>query len=79
MLQPNLLKAAIVRAGLTQGEFAQKIGISQNTLTSRLSGETSFNIDEVDKTKDVLSIDNSEIIAIFFDSNSLNRENREEA
>lgn len=79
MIQPNLLKAAIVRAGLTQGEFAQKIGISQNTLTSRLSGETSFNIDEVDKTKDVLSIDNSEIIAIFFDSNSLNRENREEA
>lgn len=79
MLQPNLLKAAIVRAGLTQGEFAQKIGISQNTLTSRMAGETLFNIDEVDKAKDVLSIDNSEIIAIFFDSNSLNRENREEA
>lgn len=78
MLQPNLLKAAIVRAGLTQGEFAQKIGISQNTLTSRMAGETLFNIDEVDKAKDVLSIDNSEIIAIFFDSNSLNREIREE-
>lgn len=79
MLQPNLLKAAIVRAGLTQGEFAQKIGISQNTLTSRMAGETLFNIDEVDKAKDVLSIDNSEIIAIFFDNNSLNRENGEEA
>lgn len=78
MLQPNLLKAAIVRAGLTQGEFARKIGISLNTMTSRMSGETSFSIDEVDLTKNVLSIDNSEIIAIFFDGNSLNRENGEE-
>lgn len=78
MLQPNLLKAAIVRAGLTQGEFARKIGISLNTMTSRMSGETSFSIDEVDRTKNVLSIDNSEIIAIFFDGNSLNREIGEE-
>ena len=74
MFQPNLLKAAIVRAGFTQGEFAQKIGISQNTLYSRMSGETSFSIDEVDKTKRILSIDNSELLAIFFNDDSLNRE-----
>lgn len=74
MLKPNLLRAAIVRAGLTQGEFAKGIGISYNTLTSRLTGETSFSIDEVDKAKGILSIDNSEIIAIFFDDMSLNRE-----
>lgn len=79
MLQPNLLKAAIVRAGLTQGEFAKRIGISNNTLTSRMSGETYFNIDEVDKAKEALSIDNSEIIAIFFNGNSLNRETRTDA
>lgn len=74
MFQPNLLKAAIVRAGFTQGEFAQKIGISQNTLYSRMSGETSFSIDEVDKAKRILSIDNSELLAIFFNDDSLNRE-----
>jgi len=74
MFQPNLLKAAIVRAGFTQGEFAQKIGISQNTLYSRMSGETSFGIDEVDKAKKILSIDNSELLAIFFNDDSLNRE-----
>ena len=74
MLKPNLLRAAIVRAGLTQGEFAKGIGISYNTLTSRLTGETSFSIDEVDKAKGILSIDNSEIIAIFFDDMSLNME-----
>lgn len=74
MFKPNLLKAAIVRAGFTQGEFAQKIGISSNTLTSRMAGETSFNIDEVDKAKKVLDMENSEIFAIFFNDNSLNRE-----
>lgn len=65
MFKPNLLKAAIVRAGFTQGEFAQKIGISQNTLYTRMSGETSFNIDEVDKARKILDMDNSEILAIF--------------
>lgn len=76
MFKPNLLKAAIVRAGFTQGEFAQKIGISQNTLYTRMSGETSFNIDEVDKARKILDMDNSEILAIFFDGNSLNRETK---
>lgn len=74
MLQPNLLKAAIIRAGYTQGEYANLIGISQNSLTSRLSGERQFTVDEVDKTKAVLGIDNSEICDIFFSGNSLNRE-----
>lgn len=77
MLKPNLLKAAIVRAGLTQGEFAKEIGISQNTLTSRMTCETPFNIDEVDRAREVLSIDNSEICAIFFNGKSLNRETTE--
>lgn len=74
MFKQNLLKAAIVRAGLTQGEFAKYIGISYNTLATRMAGETCFNIDEVNKAKEVLNMDNSEVIAIFFDDVSLNRE-----
>ena len=74
MLQPNLLRAAIVRSGYTQGEYAKLIGISRNSLTSRLNGERPFTIDEVDRTRAVLSIDNSEICDIFFASESLNRE-----
>lgn len=77
MLQPNLLRAAIIRAGYTQGEYARLIGISQNSLTSRLNGERPFTIDEVDRTRAVLSIDNSEICDIFFADNSLNRETKE--
>ncbi|MBO7675892.1 MAG: DUF739 family protein [Erysipelotrichaceae bacterium] len=66
MFQPNLLKAAIARAGLTQGEFARGIGISLNSMTSRMNKSVSFNIDEVDKAKQVLGIDNDEICRIFF-------------
>lgn len=74
MFHPNLLKAAIVRAGYTQGEFARKIGISHNSLTSRMNGDRPFTIDEVDRTRDVLGIDNAEICDIFFSTESLNRE-----
>ena len=77
MLQPNLLKAAIIRAGYTQGEYASLIGISQNSLSSRMSGERQFTIDEVDKTRAVLGIDNSELCDIFFADVSLNREREE--
>lgn len=74
MLQPNLLRAAIVRAGYTQGEFCSKIGMSANVYTSRMNGRTVFNIDEVDKARKVLNIDYSEICDIFFGSESLNRD-----
>ena len=77
MLQPNLLRAAIIRAGYTQGEYASLIGISQNSLSSRMSGERQFTIDEVDKTRVVLGIDNSELCDIFFADVSLNREREE--
>ena len=77
MFHHNLLKAAIVRAGFTQGEYARLIGISQNSLTSRMNGDIPFNIDEVDRTRSVLGIDNSEICAIFFSTESLKRENEE--
>lgn len=66
MLQPNLLRAAIIRAGYTQGQYAKLIGISHNSLTNRMNGECQFTIDEVDRTRDVLGIDDAEICAIFF-------------
>ena len=66
MLNANLLKAAIVREGLTQGEFAQKIGISHNTLTSRLSGTVPFTVDEVDKACEVLNLNDYEEICNIF-------------
>lgn len=77
MLQPNLLRAAIIRAGYTQGEYAKLIGLSQNSLTSRMNGKSQFTIEEVDRTRAVLGVDNTEICDIFFSDNSLNRETGE--
>jgi transcriptional regulator with XRE-family HTH domain len=66
LLNVNLLKAAIVRVGYTQGEFAQKIGISFNTLSRKMSGVSPFNVDEIDKACEVLNLtDCEEICSIF--------------
>ena len=76
MLNTNLLKAAIVRKGYTQGEFAQKIGISSNTLTRKMSGDSPFNVDEIDKACEVLNLtDCAEICDIFLQTASRNQDN----
>lgn len=66
MLNKNLLKAAIVKAGFTQERLAESIGISSNTLSSRMVGASPFNTDEIDKICSVLNIiHNSEKADIF--------------
>lgn len=56
MLNKNLLKAAIVKAGYTQGKLAKCIGMSANTLSSRITGSSHFNVDEIDRICSVLHI-----------------------
>lgn len=66
MVNINKLKGKIAESGLTLGAFAKKIGFAQNTLSSRLSGRTAFNLDEVEKICLVLGItDDSEKMRIF--------------
>ena len=78
MLNKNLLKAAIVRAGFTQEKLAESIGISANTLSSRMSGASCFDTDEIDKICFVLQIvDNGEKADIFLVAPSHNRETQE--
>lgn len=55
-LKANLLRGEIVANGLTVQEVAEKMGLSRNTLFSRLSGQTSFNTEEVIKLCDILHI-----------------------
>lgn len=75
MLNKNLFKSAIARSGLTQGKLASHIGMSENTLSSRINGTSCFNIDEIDKICDVLGINsNAEKCDIFLSRPSLNRE-----
>lgn len=76
MLNRNLLKSAMVRAGYTQGALAKRIGMSENTLSSRMLGASAFNIDEVDEICEALKIEsNDEKVAIFLSASSQNRDN----
>ena len=66
MLNRNLLRAAIVASGYTQEKLAESIGISSNTLSSRMVGTSFFNTEEIDKICEVLNITNNEQKADIF-------------
>lgn len=66
MLNKNLLRAAIAASGYTQEKLAESIGISSNTLSSRMVGTTCFNTDEIDKICSILHISSNEQKADIF-------------
>jgi len=75
MLNKNLFKAAMAKAGYTQERLAERIGVSSNTLSSRICGTSPFNTDEIDAICDVLGINrNSDKVDIFLASTSQKRE-----
>ena len=76
MLNRDLLKSAMARAGYhTQAALAEKIKMSENTLSSRMLGASPFNTDEIDLICEVLKIDsNDEKAAIFLCAPSQNRD-----
>ncbi len=56
----------IAESGHTQKSLAALIGMSENTLGSRINGKSSFNVDEVLSICDALNItDDLEKAAIF--------------
>lgn len=66
MIDKNLLRGAIARAGMTQEQLAKAIGITQNTLSAKMLGRSFFDTEEIDRICTVLSIeDDTEKIAIF--------------
>ncbi len=66
MLNKNLLRAAMAARGFTQEKLAESIGISSNTLSSRMVGASCFNTEEIDKICDVLGIDSNDQKANIF-------------
>lgn len=59
----NLLKSYMVKAGYNQKMLAQKLGISEQTLTRKLKKRV-FGTDEAAKLVEILGIDNPQ--AVFF-------------
>lgn len=58
----NLLRAAIVEQGLTQGELAKLMGISSNSLSRKLRGKRQFTLNEVDSITRILQLQNPSAI-----------------
>ena len=58
MVNKNLFLSAIVKKGYNLGTLAKSIGMSKNTMTSRVKGKTSFRLDEIDRICNVAGIDN---------------------
>ena len=68
MINANLLRGKIVANGYTQATFAQKMDMSKNTLSAKISGKSDFTIGQVETMCQLLGVDTAkEIMAIFFD------------
>ena len=75
MLNVNLFKSAFVKKGYNQETLAKALGMSSNTLSSRVKGTSCFDTDEIDRLCDILDItDNREKAAIFLASPSQKRD-----
>jgi len=47
MVNANLLRGKMVSAGYTQKELAGALGMSENTLSAKINGSSSFTLKEV--------------------------------
>ncbi len=60
MINVNLIRAKIAEKGMTQGEVAQKIGMSANTFSTKMKNGR-FGLDEADRMINLLEIENPEL------------------
>lgn len=75
MFNKNEFRGAVARVGITEKELANRIGMSKNTLSSRVNGKSNFDTDEIDKICIELHIENdSEKVKIFLAKSSHNRD-----
>jgi DNA-binding XRE family transcriptional regulator len=66
LLNKNLFKSAFVKKGYTQDTLAEALGVSPNTMSSRITGKSCFNTEEIDRLCELLDItDNREKADIF--------------
>ena len=64
-IKVNEIKAELARKEMTQGELASAIGLSQSGLWKKMTGTTEFTLNEIRNIRDVLSLDNKQIVEIF--------------
>lgn len=77
MLNVNLLRGRMSEKGYSQRQLANKIGISENTLSSRMCLHTPLNTEEIENICNVLDIiEPDDKINIFLGVSSHNRDEK---
>ena len=77
MVNKRKLLGRMVEAGFTQRKLATKLGLSKNTLSSRMSGRSAFNTEEIEAICQILSIrEATEKVEIFLPQSSQNKDER---
>lgn len=57
-MDANRLRAKMAEKGVTQGETARAVKMSENSLSRKLKGEREFRLSEVERLCEYLGIDN---------------------
>lgn len=63
----NYLKSYIVRSGLTNERFAEKLGITRQELSKKLNNKAYFSQPQMNKAKEILNL-NAEEFSLAFSS-----------
>ncbi|WP_102342646.1 helix-turn-helix domain-containing protein [Galactobacillus timonensis] len=62
----NLLKARMIQNNTSAEELSKAIGISKASFYRKISSKTEFTRDEISDISRILSLDASDVMAIFF-------------
>lgn len=62
-------KGKITEKGKTQKWLAEKMGISENTMSQKANGRTAFTVPEINEIGKLLGLTDQEKIAIFLEGN----------
>ena len=66
MVKVNMIRSRMALLEMSQKTLAERLGISKNTLSSRMTGRSSFTLEEIERLCSVLEItDSSEKKLIF--------------
>jgi plasmid maintenance system antidote protein VapI len=65
----NFLKGKIVEKCGSQSKFAELLGITPQELTKKLSNKASFTQSQMFKSKEILGLNDSEVVKAFLMSN----------
>ena len=69
MTNKKLLRAKLILAEMTDGELAEKLGISRQSVSMKLNCHRPFNSNEISKIAHILQLTPEEVMQIFFDNN----------